>query len=220
MENYILSPDDSFNLYKLLHRVVRIFEKNNIKYWASGGTFLGAIRCKGIIKWDDDLDLCVLDYNKEKLKKIISNEKDLIFDDFSTIVNKIRYKTNKYPFIDIFFMVREIDIGRIVYKCALKKHRDIWKNEVYLERELFPLNKTKFGAMEIAIPNEYHRYFISSFGYNWNKQGVISYDHKKEKHIRPRIVWILKDSDYNPATPFYIEESFENIVDKNRFWQF
>ena len=218
MENYILSPDDSFNLYKLLDRVVKILEKNNIKYWASGGTFLGAIRSKGIIKWDDDLDLCVLDYDKEKLKKLISEEKDLIFDDFSTFVNKIRYKKDNYPFVDIFFMVREIDNGMIVYKCALKEHRDIWKNEIYLERELSPLKKTKFGAIEIAIPNEYERYFISSFGNNWNKEGVISYDHKKEKHVNPKIVWMLKASDYEPAKPFYIEESFDS--NKNRWWLF
>lgn len=65
MENYILSDDDSFNLYKILHEVVKIFEKNNIVYWATCGTFLGAIRCKGIIKWDDDIDLCVLYQDKK-----------------------------------------------------------------------------------------------------------------------------------------------------------
>jgi hypothetical protein len=117
-------------------------------------------------------------------------------------------------------MVREIDNGRIIYKCAIKEHRDIWKNEIYLERELFPLKKTKFGEMEIAIPNEYQRYFISSFGYNWNKEGVISYDHKNERHVNPKIVWMLKASDYEPAKPFYIEESFENTGSKNRWWLF
>jgi hypothetical protein len=159
-----------------------------------------------------------LDYDKEKLKKLISEEKDLIFDDFSTFVNKIRYKKDNYPFVDIFFMVREIDNGMIVYKCALKEHRDIWKNEIYLERELSPLKKTKFGAIEIAIPNEYERYFISSFGENWNKEGVISYDHKKDKPVDPKIVWVLKDSDYDPAKPFYIEESFDSSI--NRWWRF
>ena len=218
MEKYILSQDDAFNLYKLLHRVVKILEINNIKYWACGGTFLGAIRCKGIIKWDDDLDLCVLLEDKEKLMHIIRNDKDLVFDDYSTIVNKIRYKENKFPFVDIFFMVREIETGKAVYKCALEKHRNLWKNEFYLERELFPLKKTQFGAMQISIPNEYKRYFTSSFGKNWYNQGRITYDHKNEKHIKPNITWMLKVSDYEPAKPFYIEESFDYSM--NRWWRF
>jgi len=218
MENYILSSDDAFNLYKLLHRVVKLFENNNITYWASGGTFLGAIRCKGIIKWDDDLDLCVLEKDKEKLIDIINNEKDLVFDDYSTIVYKIKYKENKYPFVDIFFMIYELDFEKPVYKCASKTHKDIWKNEIYLEKELFPLKKTQFGAMEIAIPNEYDRYFLSYFGKNWNKEGVISYDHKKEESVNPKITWVLKDSDYEPAKPFYIEESF--VSSRNRWWRF
>jgi len=218
MENYILSSDDAFNLYKLLHTVVKILENNNIIYWASGGTFLGAIRCKGIIKWDDDLDLCLLDKDKEKLKELIDNEKDIYLDLSSTLVNKIIYNTNKYPFIDIFFMVPELENGKIVYKCASKQARDSWKNEIYLEKELFPLKKTQFGAMQINIPNEYERYFLSYFGNNWNKEGVISYDHKKDESVNPKIVWILKESDYEPAKPFYIEESFDSS--RNRWWRF
>jgi phosphorylcholine metabolism protein LicD len=218
MENYILSEEDSFNLYKLLHRVIRLLEKNDIPYWASGGTFLGAIRCKGIIKWDDDLDLCVLYQDRDRLKNAIDQENDIYLDLRSGLVNKIKYKTGTYPFIDIFFMVPEIENGQTVYKCALKSARDSWTNEMYLESELVPLKKTKFGANEIAIPNKYERYFISYFGENWNKEGVISYDHKKEVPINPKIQWNLRASDYEPATPFYIEESFDSH--KNRWWQF
>jgi phosphorylcholine metabolism protein LicD len=220
MEDYILSSNDSFSLYKILYRVIKIFEKNDILYWATGGTFLGAIRCKGIIKWDDDLDLCVLLKDRKRLINIIKNEKDLIFDDFSTPVNKIRYKKDKFPFVDIFFMVREIDSGQNVYKCALKKHRELFENEEYLEREILSLKKTKFGAFEIVIPNEYERYFLSNFGKNWNKEGVIHYDHKNERHVNPHIRWKLKKSDYEPATPFYIEESVEDSCNKNTWWRF
>lgn len=220
MEDYILSEDDSYNFYKLLHKVVRILEKNNIPYWASSGTFLGAIRCKGIIKWDDDLDLCALYQDRDKLKNAIDQENDIYLDLSSNLVNKIKYKTGKYPFIDIFFMVPEIDNGQTVYKCALKKARESYKNESYLESELVPLKKTKFGAMEIAIPNQYERFFLANFGENWNKEGVISYDHKKEEPINPKIQWNLRASDYEPATPFYIEESFENTGCKNRWWRF
>jgi phosphorylcholine metabolism protein LicD len=221
MEDYILNTDDSYNLYKLLHKVVKILEKNNIPYWASGGTFLGAIRCKGIIKWDDDIDLCVLYQDKDRLKNVIDQENDIYLDLRSGLVNKIKYKTGSYPFVDIFFMVPEIEYGQIVYKCALKRARESWKNELYLERELVPLKKTKFGAMEIAIPNEYERYFVSNFGKNWNKEGVISYDHKNEKIIEPKIQWTLRASDYEPATPFYYEKSLENNRNnKNTWWLF
>jgi hypothetical protein len=88
----------------------------------------------------------------------------------------------------------------------------------FLEKELLPLKKTKFGAMEIAISNEYERYFLSYFGKNWNKEGVISYDHKKDESVNPKIVWMLKDSDYEPAKPFYIEESNDSSI--NRWWRF
>ena len=219
MENYILSDDDSYNLYKLLYEVVRLFEKNNISYWATCGTLLGAIRCKGIIKWDDDIDLCVLYKDKEKLKQIIEQDERFIFDSkLSNLVDKIYYKTGKYPFIDIFFMVPELEDNKIIYKYESKRARNKWKNEFYLEKELVPLKKTKFGAMEIAIPNQYERFFLANFGENWNKEGVIGYDHKKEQSVDPKIQWNLRASDYEPATPFYIEESFDSSI--NRWWRF
>jgi translation initiation factor IF-1 len=134
-----------------------------------------------------DLIAIYSDQDKDRLKNAIYQENDIYLDLKSTLVNKIKYKTGVYPFIDIFFMVPEIENGQTVYKCALKEARDTWKNEVYLEKELFPLKETKFGAMEIAIPNEYNRYFLSYFGKNWNKEGVISYDHKKEEFVNPII---------------------------------
>ena len=107
-----------------MHRVIRLLEKNDIPYWSSGGTFLGAIRCKGIIKWDDDLDLCVLYQDRDRLKNVIDQENDIYLDLRSGLVNKIKYKTGTYPFIDIFFMVPESEDGQTVYKCALKRARD------------------------------------------------------------------------------------------------
>ena len=43
----------------MMKQLVSVFNENDIKYYMIGGTILGALRHKGYIPWDDDIDLAI-----------------------------------------------------------------------------------------------------------------------------------------------------------------
>lgn len=59
---------------EMLHDFAFVCEKNHIDYWGAGGTAIGAVRHKGMIPWDDDIDLSYRREDEPRIIKAIKEE--------------------------------------------------------------------------------------------------------------------------------------------------
>lgn len=57
-------------LLDLYKKFAEVCEKNDLTYFAVSGTILGAVRHKGFIPWDDDIDVALPRKDYNKLKKL------------------------------------------------------------------------------------------------------------------------------------------------------
>jgi len=61
-------------LLELLKEIDYICKKHNITYYIDGGSAIGAIRHRGFIPWDDDIDIVMTRDNFKKFESIIDEE--------------------------------------------------------------------------------------------------------------------------------------------------
>lgn len=75
----------------------KVCKKYNLKYWASAGTLLGAVRHSGFVPWDDDIDLMMFRTDYRKLCEIAKYEFNSPYffqnhqtDNVSYVIGKLR----------------------------------------------------------------------------------------------------------------------------------
>ena len=114
-------------MFEMLTFLDKICKENNIEYFISFGTLLGAVRHGGFIPWDDDLDVYINDKDLRRLRKIING--------------------GNYPYV---VQDHSIDKGFVRYYNVL---RDL-KSE-YIKDE-YTHNQRKYRGLQIDLfPYEY-----------------------------------------------------------------
>lgn len=151
MDNETLKKIHNIQI-QILDEVVRVCEENNIEYVLVGGTLLGAVRHKGFIPWDDDIDIAMLRKDYDKFIKIANDKLDSKYflqcystDDHSyfpfakvrrngTVFNEElvkNYNSHKGIYIDIFPLERINNPKSKKLHLAASLIKNIWETHLH-----------------------------------------------------------------------------------------
>lgn len=197
----------------LAKQLLAVCEKYGLKIWATGGTLIGAVRHRGFIPWDDDMDFCMMREDYNKLVEIGPSEfkEPYFFQSFYTdsfwggMIKIRRSDTAMIPsnwnlreynmgiFIDVFVMdavPKDKKQLYLMYKIIKRLRHILHNNSIVHTDSLPPLRKLKHRLVSIFFK------FI------------------KPSTIQKRIVRLLsankiQENDYCALLDFYAQSQFD-----------
>ena len=86
--------------FEILRKLKTVCDKHGLKYYLAYGTLLGAIRHKGYIPWDDDIDVWMPRPDMEKFLEICQEEMAPYVINYYTIKNNACFKYRSQPCIE------------------------------------------------------------------------------------------------------------------------
>ena len=116
----------------------RLCQKENINYSLAYGTLLGAVRHKGYIPWDDDIDISLTREEYDKLYQAVLRDNDPIYK-VASWENDSRYP---YPFYRVYdartvyennYIENDIELGICVDVFPFDNYADVNKDMVKLD---------------------------------------------------------------------------------------
>jgi len=160
----------------ILKETIRICNENNITYYMLGGTLLGAVRHKGFIPWDDDMDIGILRTEYERFLEIAPEQlrKGLCLQTYKTTDEYLHYPA-------------KVVNGQVKVVSKATKNAEILPAWI----DIFPLD----GMPNNLIFNKMHQFSLLSKRANLNFSSfdeVVNLNAYKRPLIERLLIWIGK----------------------------
>jgi len=172
-----------------LKEIAQIFYKHDIPFWVDCGTCIGVYRYGGVIPWDNDLDLSILQPDFQNAKNALNalDPKKFVAQDWSgrgcpgTYIRV--YVKESHNHIDIYTNAIDVENQTIKYIIA---HEDSpfmaegWKQRERLQTKpipfdiVFPLKLGLLDGIEVPVPNHTAKFLTIKYGPDLNPPKVYS----------------------------------------------
>ena len=179
---------------EIVKEVVRICDQYGLMYYMLGGTMLGAIRHKGFIPWDDDVDLDMPRNDYEKFLEIAS-------DELSSHLKIVNYRTDpKYQ----YYITRVLDTQTKVIEERIGND----SKYTHASIDIFPIDGTpnnRFLRKIYFLRVLYHRALMSLCYKD-------SIDRKRKRSFGEKVfLWIMERLPIEKITTPYKQKC---IIDR------
>jgi hypothetical protein len=152
-----LTSSEKIKLLQCMTAIHELFDENDIWYEISFGTLLGAVRHRGFIPWDDDMDLIVKLSDLDKIRAVCRILEKMGYVTEETY-KLLRVYSDEKHFIDLFLIAE--DNGKIMRcfshekQCTYPDADASWWHDYFGfdSQFIFPRKLYQFGSLYLWGP--------------------------------------------------------------------